>query len=82
MIDVNPQMSKAALPEHNNAQLPHWPRLALILPSVKPEAASFPNLHPQGVEKCVCVTPYARVSVHDGFVDPELALSCRTLASL
>jgi len=81
-MDVNVQLQKSALPEHDSAQLQHPSGLALIPPSTLPHFASLRNLHPQGVEKCLSVTPCARVSVHAGFVVPELALSCRSLASL
>jgi hypothetical protein len=81
-MDVNPQVSKSGLPEHNNAQIPDTYRLALIHPSGTSHWMPFANLRPQGVEKCSRVTPCARVSVHDRVVVPELARSCRTLASL
>lgn len=81
-MDVNVQMPKSGVPEHDSAQLPHLSGLALIPPSVTELHRPLQNLHPQGVEKCLCVTPCARVSVHEVFVAPELALSCCTLAPL
>ena len=81
-MDVNAQMPNAGVPEHDNAQLTHVSGLAVIRPSARPFSAPLQNVHPQGVEKCLRVTPCARVSVHEVVVAPELALSRRTLASL
>lgn len=79
-MDVNPQMPIAALPEQNNAQLPSFLPLALIRQDGLPSPAAALNLHPQGVEKCLGVTPCARVCRHD-VVAPGIALSRRTRAS-
>ena len=81
-MDVNAQMPKSGVPEHDSAQPPHPSGLALIHPSFRRLRRPLQNLHPQGVEKCLCITPCARVSVHEVFVAPELALSCCTLAPL
>ena len=66
-MDVNPQMHKAVVPEQHNAQVPHLPRLVLTCAFTGrgPKFCTSTALL-QGVEKCLGVTPYARVSVHDG----------------
>lgn len=81
-MDVNVQMPKSGVPEHDSAQLPYSSGLAPIPGRAARFHRPLQNLHPQGVEKCLCVTPCARVSVHEVFVAPELALSCCTLAPL
>ena len=81
-MDVNAQMPNAGLPEHDTAQLPQLSGLAVILPSALSSSATVQSVRPQGVEKCLLVTPCARVSVHEVVVVPELALSRRTLAPL
>lgn len=81
-MDVNVQMPKAGMPEHDNAQLPTPLRLASRTASLHPLLTPKNPLRPQGVEMCARVTPCARVSVHAVVVAPELAVSCRTLTPL
>ena len=81
-MDVNVQMPKAGMPEHDNAQLPTPPVLAPRGPSPAPALTRRNPFRPPGVEMCARVTPCARVSVHEVVVVPELAVSCRTLTPL